>query len=138
MIGPQHRALAALVQFAPLLGVPLYLWAYATTQNLFVYFFPGLFMLAAGLIVALVTRAVAPPGFVRAQSGGSLRFHAVLAACVVPIFALLFWAFTSGAMGAAQVMVLLFGGLLSVAEVVRAFACAFGALRATAAPLAKS
>lgn len=134
MIARRERIIAAVVQAAPLLGIPLYVVALSASQNLLVFFFPGLFMLAAGLIAALLGRLFSPPGFARAQSGASLRFHAIVAAASVVLFPVLFAAFMSGAMSAAQTLVLLFGVLLSLAEIVRALVCGIGALRAAPSP----
>jgi hypothetical protein len=134
VIARRERVIAAVVQAAPLLGIPLYLAALAALQNLLVFFFPGLFMLAAGLIAALLGRVFSPPGFARTESGASLRFHAIAAAVVVVVFPVLFAALISGAMGAAQILVLLFGVLLSLAEIVRALVCGVGALRAVPPP----
>jgi len=117
------------VQAAPLLGIPLYWWAVTATQNLLVFFVPGPFFLAAGLVAALGARLIARPGFVRAQAADSLRFHAIVAAAGVVPFVLLFAAVMSGVMTAAQVIVLLYGLLLTIIEGVRAFVAAIRALR---------
>jgi hypothetical protein len=134
VIARRERIVAAVVQAAPLLGIPLYFAALAASQNVLVFFFPGLFMLAAGLIAALLGRLLSPPGFVRAESGASLRFHAIVAAVSAVLFPLLFAAFVSGVMSAAQALVLVFGLFLSVAEIARALACGIGALRTAREP----
>lgn len=134
MIGRSERAIAAAVQAAPVLGIPLYWWAVTATQNLLVFFVPGPFLLAAGLIAALGARLIARPGFVRAQAAEALRFHAIVAAVGVVPFVLLSAAFASGVMSAAQAVVLLYGLLLTIIEGVRAFVAGTRALRAGAPP----
>ena len=88
----RERALAAVVQAAPVLGVPIWLVVVSSHANdwdyLVVWFAPGIFMLAAGLAgagIGMSARSV----FVRAQAASSLRFHGVLAAVVLALVALI-------------------------------------------------
>ena len=126
-----ERLVGVLLQIAPVvLGIPLYIAALNASQNMLVYFFPGLFMLVVGLFVALIGCLSSPPGFVRAQARGSLLFHGIVAAIAVVVFPLLFAAFLTGTMSAASTLVLLFGTILSVVEIGRALICAISVARA--------
>ncbi len=109
------------VQAAPVLvGVPLYL-AIFSVAGMLVFFFPGVFMAIGGLVVALIARAFAPPGFVRTQALGSLRFHGVVALVSLVVLALVFaGVFASGYLGAAHSGAILLGLLLPLLEVGRA------------------
>jgi len=126
----RERLIGVLLQVAPVvLGIPLYVVALNATRNMLVYFFPGLFMLVVGLLVALIGCLFSPPGFVRAQARGSLLFHGIVAAIAVIVFPLLFASFLTGAMSAASALVLLFGAILSVVEIGRALICAISVAR---------
>lgn|GEM_PF-4689202 len=118
------------VQVAPvLLGVPLYLAAFSLAGML-VFFFPGVFMVIAGLVVALIATLLAPPGFVRAEAEGSLRFHGIVAIFAVVVLALVFVAvFAGGYMGAASSGAMLLGVVLPLVEIVRSLICGIAAAR---------
>ena len=126
-----ERLIGVLLQVAPVvLGIPLYVVALHATQNMLAYFFPGIFMLVVGLLVALIGCLFLPPGFLRVQARGSLVFHGIAAAITVVLFPLLFASFLTGAMSAASALVLLFGMILSVVEIGRALICAISVARA--------
>jgi hypothetical protein len=120
MISGRARAIAVLVQAAPVLvGVPLYVAAFSAAGML-VYFFPGVFMAIAGLLVAAIARWLAPPGFVRAEAAGSLRFHGIVAVVAVVVLTLVFVAaFAGGSMGATGTGAMLLGVILPLVEIVR-------------------
>jgi hypothetical protein len=128
-----------LVQTAPvLLGVPLYLAAFSLAGML-VYFFPGVFMVIAGLVAAAVARLFAPPGFVRAQAAGSLRFHGIVAIVVVPVVVLVFAVLWGGYMGAASSGATLLGVILPLVEIARSVMYGVAAARGShAAPVPDS
>lgn len=119
-----------LVQAAPvLLGVPLYL-AVFHYAGMLVFFFPGVFMVIAGLVAALVTMLVAPSGFVRAEAAGSLRFHGVLTIVSLAVLALVYAAvFAGGIMAAASGGAMLLGVLLPLVEIGRALMYGISAAR---------
>jgi hypothetical protein len=127
------KKVAAFVQAAALLGIPVYVWTIAARQDdyamLVLLFVPGLFMLATAFLVALAAAIVARPGFVRAQALDSLRFHAIVLAVVAVLLPALIAAFAVGVMVAAQTIVLLFGVALTLIEIARSFVCGVGALR---------
>jgi len=81
----KQRWIAALVHASPIwLGVPV--WLAFAGRDLMYYFAPGLFMLAAGLIVSVLARLTAK-GFVRAHAASALRFQAWIL-LAVPVWAL--------------------------------------------------
>jgi hypothetical protein len=128
-----ERTIAACVQAAPALGVPVWVLLLVTHPGdyayMFVLFMPGLVMLATALVVALVAVILAPRGFVRTQAAGSLRFHGIVAAVSVVLLVLAFAALARGAMAAAQSMVMLFGVLLPIVEIGRSLMYGFSAAR---------
>jgi len=132
-VNGRERAIAALVQAAPVLGAAVWVLLLVTHQNdyafMFVLFMPGLVMLATALAVALVAVIVAPRGFVRTQAAGSLRFHSIVGAVSVVLLVLAFAALARGAMAAAQSMVMLFGVLLPIVEIGRALMYGIAAAR---------
>jgi hypothetical protein len=120
----QQRALAAAIQAAPVLGIAVW-WALLATHSgdyayMFVYFMPGLLMLATALAVAFVATIAAPRGFVRAHAAGSLRFHGIVVALMLLALVPLFIAtFAGGFMGGAHLIVLLSGVVLPLVELGR-------------------
>jgi hypothetical protein len=135
MISRKARAVAVLVQAAPvLLGVPLYVAAFSLAGML-VFFFPGVFMVIAGLVVAVIARLLAPPGFVRTEAAGSLRFHGIVAIVALAVLALVFVAvFAGGYMGAASSGAILLGVLLPLVETVRSLMYGVAAARGSYPP----
>jgi hypothetical protein len=135
VISGKARAVAVFVQAAPvLLGVPLYIVVFSYAGML-VFFFPGVFMGIAGLVVALIAKMVAPPGFVRTEAAGSLRFHGIVAIVAVVLLALVYVAvFAGGIMGAANSGAVLLGVLLPLIEVGRAVMFGIAAARGPQAP----
>ena len=141
----RERALAVLVQAAPVLGVPVWLvvasWHANNWDYLVLWFAPGVFMLAAGLAAAgigmLLTRAV----FVRAHAASSLRFHGAVAAGagLLAAFILISPGFDHGpptldnppkTMEAAlAVGAFAYGFVLPVIEAIRALVCGIAAWR---------
>ena len=87
-----ERGGAALVQAAPLLGILVWIWqVYVHENDYFIYyvlFFGGVFVVAAGLIAAVIGRFASRSSFVRAQAAGSLRFHSLMAGVIVALAAL--------------------------------------------------
>lgn len=137
-ISGKARAIAVLVQASPvLLGVPLYLAVFSLGGGMLVFFFPGVFMAVAGLLVALIARLFSPPGFVRTEAAGSLRFHGIVAIVAIAVLVLVFaGALAGGYMGAAGSGAMLLGVLLPLLEIARAVLYGIGAARAPrAAPL---
>jgi hypothetical protein len=120
----RDRALAVAVQAAPVLGIAVW-WALLATHAgdysyLFVFFMPGLVMLATALAVALVARFAAPRGFVRTQAASSLRFHGIVTVVMLVALVPLFIAtFAGGFMGGAYLIVLLCGIVLPLVEIGR-------------------
>ena len=107
-----------------MLGIGVW-WALLATHGgdyayLFVFFMPGLVMLATALAVALVARFAAPRGFLRVQAADSLRFHGIVAAVMLVVLVPLFIAtFAGGFMVGAHLIVLLCGLVLPLVEIVR-------------------
>ena len=136
MISAKARVAAAFVHAAPVLvGVPFFLWVFSYAGML-VFFAPGVFMAVAGLIVALVARRCAPPGFVRTEAAGALHFHSITALVGIVVLVLVFVAvFAGGIMAAASIGATLLGVVLPLVEIGRALAYGIGALRATATVL---
>jgi hypothetical protein len=130
VISRKARAAAVFVQTAPVLvGLTLYV-AIFSFAGMLVFFFPGVFMALAGLIVALVARFVAPPGFVRTQAAESLRFHGIVTIVSVALLALVFVAvFAGGNMSAASGGATLLGVLLPLVELGRAVMYGIAAAR---------
>jgi hypothetical protein len=118
------------VHAAPvLLGVPLYV-AMFSFAGMLVFFFPGVFMVIAGLVVALVAKFVAPPGFVRTEAAGSVRFHGRVTIAGLAVLALVYVAvFAGGNMAAASSGATLLGVLLPLVAVGRALVCGISAAR---------
>ena len=89
----RERALAVVVQVAPVLGVPLWLVVVSSHANDWDYmigwFAPGVFMLGAGLAAAGLGLVFARSAFVHAQAASSLRFHGVVAAAAAVLAALI-------------------------------------------------
>ena len=135
MISRNARVVAVFVQTAPvLLGVPLYLAAFSWAGML-VYFFPGVFMVIAGLVAALIARLLAPPGFVRAAAAGSLQFHGIVLIVAVIVLVLVYAAvFAGGYMGAAGTGGALLGVLLPIVEILRSLTWGVAAARQTSHP----
>ncbi len=114
-----------------LVGVPLYILVFSYAGML-AFFFPGVFMVIAGLVVALIARLAAPSGFVRTEAAGSLRFHGFLtiAGLVVLALVLVYVAvFAGGNLAAASAGATLLGVLLPVVEVGRALMYGISAAR---------
>ena len=130
------RALAVLVHASPvLLGLPLYVAIFSLGGGMLVFFFPGVFMVVAGLLVALIARLFSPPGFVRTEAAGSLRFHGIVALAALVVLVLVFTALFGGAyMGAAASGAMLLGVLLPLLELARAVMYGIGAARAPHVP----
>jgi hypothetical protein len=132
-VSGRERAIAAFVQAAPILGVAVWVLLLVTHSNdyayMFVFFMPGLVMLATALAVALVAVILAPRGFVRTQAAGSLRFHGIVGGVIVVLLGLAFAALANGAMAAAQSMVMLFGVLLPLVEIGRSLMYGIAAAR---------
>jgi hypothetical protein len=135
VISGKARAVAVFVHAAPVvLGVPLYVAVYSFGGGMLVYFFPGVFMAIAGLVVALVVRLFSRPGFVRTESARSLRFHGIAAPVSLVILALVFTAFFSvGTTTSAGTGAMLLGVVLPLVEIARASICGIGAARRTVA-----
>jgi hypothetical protein len=150
-----ERALGALAESAPLLGLPAWLWIVQTHdlwddiehgEAALLIFVPGLFMLAMGLAAALLARLTPRSTFVRELGARSLRFHGATAAlslalCIALGIAILAegsrgtstWSTFHQPVvleGAFAVFVIAFGGILTVLEAGRAIAGVVGALRA--------
>ncbi|MDB5069903.1 MAG: hypothetical protein JWM87_1014 [Candidatus Eremiobacteraeota bacterium] len=136
MISGKARAVAVLVHAAPVvLGLPLYVAIFSLGGGMLVFFFPGVFMVVAGLLVALIVRQFSPPGFVRTEAAGSLRFHGIVALAALVVLVLVFTAlFAGGNMGAAGSGAMLLGVLLPLLELARAVMYGIGAARAPQAP----
>jgi len=135
VISRKARTVAVLVQAAPVLvGVPLYVAAFSGAGML-VFFFPGVFMAIAGLVVALIARLLAPPGFVQAEADGSLRFHGIVTVVAVPVLALvLVGVFAGGVMGAAGSGAIVLGVLLPLVEFARSVIYGVAAARGSHPP----
>ena len=127
------RTLAALVEAAPVLGVPVWVLLLVTHPNdyayMFVLFMPGLVMLGTALVAALAVTLIARRGFVRSHAAGSLRFHGIVALVSLVLLAFGIAALANGTTGAAQSMVMLFGVILPIVETGRAVMYAVGAAR---------
>ena len=145
----RERWLGAVVQGAPLLGLPicaLRIYAidshdHADYDSTGTFFASGLFMMAAGLLVALAARFVSRSPWVRAHAASALRFQLwVLGICVVLValaalpMLLDLGPFTldhqpAGLMAAVFLTGLSFGVVLPLIETGRALVLAFRALR---------
>lgn len=131
---PQQRALAAFVQISQVtFGIPLWLWMWALHDNdynvYFIMFFPGVFMLAAGLGISAIARIFSHKPFLRAQIGGTLVFHAILAVITVAIAAGLYVALAFTKSTGVVAVAFAFGIVLALTELGRAV---FGLARAFA------
>jgi hypothetical protein len=131
MTARRDRILAVLVHAAPIvLGLPLYFALVYRDYGMLVYFFPGVFMAIAGLVAALAARVLSPPGFVRTEADGSLRFHAVLAIGALLFLALVFAVFSGGFYQVIGLGAAVLGVIVPLIEVGRAFVCGVAAARA--------
>jgi hypothetical protein len=151
----RERALGALVESAPLLGLPPWLWIVQTHdfwndiehgEAALLIFVPGLFMLATGLAAALLARLAPRSAFVGRLGARSLRFHGAAAAISLVLCAVLGVAVVAensratsawsvfhqpvALEGAVTIFVIAFGGILTVLEAGRAIVGVVGALRA--------
>jgi uncharacterized membrane protein len=149
------RVLGAAAESAPLLGLPLWLWIVGTHdlwddidhgEVALLIFAPGLFMLATGLIAALLARFASRRVFVRDLGARSLRFQGVAVASSVVLCGALGVAIVAESAratsawsvfhqpvaleGALAIFVVAFGGILTVLETGRAIAGVVRALRA--------
>lgn len=138
-----ERAAGALVQVAPLLGIGVWVAVLNAHESYYVLFFPGVFMLGVGLVVALFARFTARSSFVRSQASGSLRFHGIGAGVIIVMATMVLllsslldqqpWTldhqprYLEAGFGIAAFA---FGGVLPLIETLRAVACGISAWNA--------
>jgi drug/metabolite transporter (DMT)-like permease len=96
MLSTRERLAGVFVEASPLLGIPV--WAFqiywidshehADYDSTGVFFASGLFMLAAGLVIALVARFASRFPTVRDYAAKALRFQLIALACAVVLVVL--------------------------------------------------
>jgi len=139
-----ERAGAAIVQAAPLLGIPFWLIELQLPSNSWNFpllFALGLFMLTTGLVVPAIAWFLAKSSFLRAQAVNALRFHGVIALpgillCIAFAVAIQFdppnpTMSNPPAHGEAigLIGVILYGFIVPIVELIRAIVCARRAWR---------
>ncbi|MBV8720940.1 MAG: hypothetical protein JO277_02245 [Candidatus Eremiobacteraeota bacterium] len=146
----KDRFIAAVVGAAPLLGVPVWVACIAAVQmrphadydDLPFVWTSGLFMAAAGLLVAAIFRLTTRSAFVRAMALESLRFHVWVGAACVVVAATFLLSFGDpanptmanpprGFMAAVTICILAYGIVLPLVELGRALLAGFGAATKT-------
>ncbi|MBV8490973.1 MAG: hypothetical protein JO199_10645 [Candidatus Eremiobacteraeota bacterium] len=124
MAPQRERLLATLVIVSPLLGIPVWLWLWAANENRYdvyaIMFFPGPFLLAAGLLVALVARVCSRSAYLRGRARESLRFQAIVAGAAVAVaFGLVGFLVSHSALDVFMAAFAAFGVVLTVVELGR-------------------
>jgi hypothetical protein len=153
MLSFHERFAGAFVQLSPLLGIPV--WAFqiywidshdhADYDSTGVFFASGIYMLGAGLLIALIARFASRFPSVRDYAGAALRFQLIALAisvvlvvgCAIPIVLDSGRNFTMesppAGIGVAVVLTgLAFGIVLPLIEVVRAIVLGVRAVRRAA------